>query len=162
MFSRKPPNVKSRGSRSKYKHIELKCTWGTSHDYVGMMLDFENGRLTMYMVAYVKNMLEEIPLEFKANEKVANPVTSDMFDSDDDKYLNTEQRELFHRTIARALFLCKRGRPDVQPIVSVLCTRVKKPTGKDMNKLVRMMRFLNSTVEDKLVLSTENGIKTIE
>ena len=31
-----------------------------------------------------------------------------------------------------------------------------------MNKLVRMMRCLNYTVEDKLVLSAENGINTIE
>ena len=47
-------------------------------------------------------------------------------------------------------------------MMSVLYTRVKKPTGKDTNKLVRMMRFLNFTVEDKLVLSAENGINTIE
>ena len=114
------------------------------------------------MVDYVKNMLEEFPLKFKKNEKVANPATMDMFDSDNDKCLNTEERELFHRTVARALFQCKRGRPDVQPIVLVLCTRVKKPTGKDMNKLVRMMWYLNYTVEDKLVVSAENGINTIE
>ena len=72
-----------------------------------MTLDFENGKLTVDMVEYVKNMLEEFLLKFKENEKVVNPATLDMFDSDDDKYLNTEQRELFHRTVARALFLCK-------------------------------------------------------
>ena len=89
------------------KHVEVKCTRGTSHEYLGMTLDFEDGKMTVYMVAYVKNMLEEFPLKFKKNEKVVNQATADMFESDDDKYLNTEQRELFHRTVVRALFLCK-------------------------------------------------------
>ena len=51
------------------KHVEVKCTWGTSHDYLGMTLDFENGKLTVDMVEYVKNMLEEFPLKFKENKK---------------------------------------------------------------------------------------------
>ena len=89
------------------KHVEVKCTRGTSHDYLGMTLDFENGKLTVDMVKYVKNMLEESPLKFKENERVATPAILDMFDSDDDKYLNTEQCELFHQTVARVLFLCK-------------------------------------------------------
>ena len=93
---------------------------------------------------------------------MANPATADMFDSGEEKYLETKQRELFHRTTAKALFLCKRARPDVQPIVSVLCTRVKKPTERDFGKLVRMMKYLHSTKNDVLTLSAGNGINTIE
>ena len=107
-------------------------------------------------------MLDEFPIKFKENETVAKPATSDMFDSVDEKYLDDDQRELFHRTTAKALFLCKRARPDTQPIVLVLCTRVKKPTEKDFEKLVRMMKYLSSTKNDVMTLSAENGISTIE
>ena len=85
-----------------------------------------------------------------------------MFESSDEEYLETEKRELLHRTTAKALFLCKRARPDIQPILSVLCTRVKKPTEKDFSKLVRMMKYLSSTVNEVLSLNAEKGISTIE
>ena len=148
---------------SKYgKHTEVKSTRGNKHEYLGMTLVFEHGKLIVDMVEYVASMLEEFPTKFKENEKVANPATADMFESEEERYLDTEQRELFHRTTAKALFLCKRARPDIQPIVSVLCTRVKKPTEKDFGKLIRMMKFLHSTRNDVLVLSAENGISTIE
>ena len=50
------------------KYVEVKCTRGTSHDYLGMTLDFENGKLIVDMVEYMKNMLDEFPLKFKENE----------------------------------------------------------------------------------------------
>ena len=72
------------------------------------------------------------------------------------------ERKLFHQMVAKALFLCKRARPDIQPIVTLLCMRVKKPGKSDWNKLVRMMKFLNSKVNDKLILSARNGVSNIE
>ena len=54
-----------------------------------MTFVFENGELIVDMVEYVKSMLEEFPIKFKENELVANPATSDMFDSSDDKHLET-------------------------------------------------------------------------
>ena len=87
------------------KHTEVKSTRGFIHEYLGMTLEFRSGRLIVDMVEYVKNMLEEFPIKFKAGEIVANPATSNMFESSDDKHLETEERELFHRTTAKALFL---------------------------------------------------------
>ena len=117
-------------------HAEMKATCGDTHDYLGMTLIFQDGELIMDMVDYVKNMLEEFPIKFKDNETAVNPAAADMFESEDGNYLETKERELFHRTTVKALFLCKRARPDVQPIVLVLCTREKKPTGKDFIKFV--------------------------
>jgi hypothetical protein len=114
------------------------------------------------MIYYVVGMLEEFPVKFKTRESVANPATSDMFDVGEEEYVETVERELFHRTTAKALFLCKRARPDIQPIVAVLCTRVKKPTVKDFSKLVRMMKYLNCTKDDTLSLSADEGLSTIE
>ena len=39
---------------------------------------------------------------------------------------------------------------------------MKKPTEKDFNKLVRMIKYLNSPKDETLSLSEEKGISTIE
>ena len=144
------------------QHGKVESTRGNVHEYLGMKLRFEKGKLEVDMIDYVVGMLDEFPVKFKAKESVANPATSDMFDVGEEKYVDTVERELFHRTTAKALFLCKRARPDIQPIVAVLCTRVKKPTVKDFSKLVRMMKYLNCTKNDTLLLSADEGLSTIE
>ena len=93
------------------------------------------------MIDYIQNMLKEFPVKFKKGDTAVNPATGDMFKSDNIKTLNEQERELFHRFVAKALFLCKRARVDIQPIVAVLCIRVKSPGRNDWSKLVRMMKF---------------------
>ena len=56
-----------------------------------------------------------------------DPTAVDMFKQDNSKKCNEQERELFHKMVAKALFLCKIARADIQPIVSLLCTRVKSP-----------------------------------
>ena len=124
------------------EHGEVKATRGSIHEYLGMTLEFEDGELKINMINYVRDMLEEFPIKFK-NERAISPATADMFSEDVSKKLSTDEKEIFHRTVAKALFLCKRARKDIQPIVSVLCTRVKSPGRSDWNKLVRMMKFLH-------------------
>ena len=58
--------------------------------------------------------------------------------------------------VAKALFLCKRARPDIQPTIAVLCTRVKEPNEANWAKLVRMLKYLNGTRELRLTLSAAN------
>jgi len=68
---------------------------------------------------------------------------------------------VFHTFIAKALFACKRARPDIQPTVAALCTRVKEPNQDDWNKLIRLLKFINGMREDRLYLSADDlsGIK---
>jgi hypothetical protein len=47
--------------------------------------------------------------------------------------------------VAKGLFLCKRGRPDIQGAIAYLCTRVQSPNECDWMKLVRLMKYLNGT-----------------
>ncbi len=61
--------------------------------------------------------------------------------------------EDFHAFVAKALFLCKRSRPDFQMTVAFLTTRVKAPNDDDWKKLLRLMGYLKGTKE--LVLTLE-------
>ena len=110
----------------------------------------------------MKDTLEEFPKSLQENEMVATPAADDMFAQGHGKKSSPERGEVFHRIIAKGLFACKRARPDMQPVVSVLCTRVKKPGRNDWNKSVKKMKWLNCTQHDKSTLSAEKGLHSIE
>jgi hypothetical protein len=59
---------------------------------------------------------------------------------------------MFHKKTAQLLYLAKRARPDVLMVVSFLCTRVQSATVEDQRKLMRVLGYITSTVEQVLVL----------
>ena len=59
-----------------------------------------------------------------------------LFDTNgDDSPLNENNAERFHSVVAKLLFICKRGRPDIEPGVAYLCTRASCAKSRDMRKL---------------------------
>ena len=123
---------------------------------------FGNGEVKISMIDYLKKMIRDFPLKLNENDIVASPAMVDMFKEDNSKKLNDKECELFHTFVAKALFASKRAHPDIQPVVSVLCTRVKRPGKSDWNKLVCLMKFINSTLDDKLTLNADKGFYGIE
>ena len=145
------------------EHGEVKAVRGTVHDYLGMTFRFGNGEVKIDMVTYIEEMLREFPVKFNEDSgKIPAVAGIDLFKEDLSKKLNEKEREQFHRTVAKALFLCKRARPDVQTATAVLCSRVKAPGRKEWSKLVRMMKFLSMTKNDLLTLSAGRSISHIE
>ena len=70
--------------------------------------------------------------------------------------LPTEKAAEFHTIIAKGLFACKSSRTDIHPNVADLCARVQKPTTEDWKNMVRMLKYINVTHKEILVLSAEN------
>jgi hypothetical protein len=56
----------------------------------------------------------------------------------------------------KAMFLCKRARPDINPAIGFLSSRVKEPNEGDWNKLLKTMGFLKGTVDDVLKLEADD------
>ena len=114
---------------SKYgsKTGRVKAVKRNRHDYLGMILDFsKKGKVMVDMTGYVKKMLEEFPEILKDN--VSTPACNKVFDIDKSPKLEAKRAELLHMFVAKALFIAKRGRPDIQVPVAFLCTRVQEPT----------------------------------
>ena len=133
----------------------VKAVKGNRHDYLGMILDFsKRGEVMADMTGYVKKMLEEFPEVLKDN--VTTPASDKIFDVDESPKLEARRAELLHMFVAKALFIAKRGRPDIQVPVAFLCTRVQEPTEQDWYKLIRMMKFLKRTKADVLTLSAQD------
>ena len=135
-------------------------TRGKRHVYLGMTLDYSNpGEVKIDMTDYVKSMIEEFPEELKG--KVATPANDHLLKVDKGKVLGPMKAEVFHATVAKALFLTMRARPDIRLAVAFLCTRVKEPTTYDWFKLVRMMDYLKKTETDSLSIKMGDLSQTI-
>ena len=130
---------------------------GKIHEYLGMELDYtKDQKVKIGMIKYVENMLTKFLIKFKSTDKAALPAGNSLFNQGQGKKLETGCADTYHTTVAKGLFLCKRARPDIQPTIAVLCTRVKDPNKADWAKLVRMMKYLNGTTKLQLILSAGN------
>jgi hypothetical protein len=130
-------------------------TRGKVHEYLGMTIDYsEKGKVKFTMIDYIKGMLDELPGDMEGT--VTTPASSHLFDVNDDaEKLSDAMSEMFHHNTAKLLFLCKRARPDVQPAVAFLCTRVIAPDVDDYKKLGRAMKYLRGSLYMPLILEAD-------
>jgi hypothetical protein len=123
-----------------------------------MELDFsEKGKVKIGMIQYVEGMLEDFPEKIKITDTVVTPASGGLFNKGQGKELkNQECTDAYHTMVAKALFLFKYARPDIQPTILVLCMRVKGLNKANWAKLVRLMKYLNGMRELMLTLSADN------
>ena len=77
------------------------------------------------------------------------PASADFFDECvSSEPLPLDCTEVFHSIVQKLLYICKRARPDLEPALSLLCTRVSKPNADDEKKLARVLDYLKDTVDD--------------
>jgi len=132
---------------------EAKATRGYVHDYLGMTLDFtQRGIVTVDMCDYVDKMIDQSTLQLGPGDTAPTPAAENLFHKGSGAKLPKNQAEEFHTLVYKALFLCKRARPDLHTAVALLCTRVKDSTVDDWDKLVRLMKYCNATRKDRLFL----------
>jgi hypothetical protein len=110
------------------EHGEETIYRGKIHDYLGMQLDYSvKGKVKVGMIDYVIEMLKHFPQTLKENKTATMPASDTLFNEGQGRKLHQECADIYHTMVAKALFLCKRARPDIQQTIAVLCTRVKEP-----------------------------------
>ena len=57
----------------------------------------------------------------------------------------------------KAMFLCKRARPDIDPAIAFLSSRVKEANEGDWTKLLRVLSFLKGSINDVLTLEADDS-----
>ena len=126
----------------------MKVTRGHRHDYLAMVLDYPiPGVLQLDTTNYVKGMIDDFPAKLEGEGAI--PWTGKLFTVDKkSKRLEDERAKIFHTFVMKGMFLCKRGRQDIQPGIAFLATRTSEPTERDWSKLVKLMMFLKATKED--------------
>jgi hypothetical protein len=131
---------------------------GKIHDYLGMTIDYsEEGKVKFMMPDYVDGILDEAPMEMHG--VAVTPAALDLFTvNEDSPALDDARSDTYHRLTAKLLYLCKRARPDLQPTVAFLTTRVVQPTKDDWKKLTRGIRYLRGSKDRFLTLEAREGI----
>jgi hypothetical protein len=135
-------------NRTYGKHGEVKSTRGKVHDFLGMTFDFrEKGKLKVKMLDYVDSMIKESPFRMSKCDVDKTPAAQNLFEEGNGPKIDAKRKEAFHTLVAKGLFLSKRARPDIQPVIAVLSTRVRNPNEDDWQKLKRFMRYMNGSKE---------------
>jgi Reverse transcriptase (RNA-dependent DNA polymerase) len=121
---------------AKYgKQTPLVIHRGKIHDYLGMTIDYSEDRKVKFsMPDYVEGILDDAPS--KMDGVAMTPAGPNLFTvKKDDVILDDDNADTFHRLMAKMLYLFKRARPDLQPTVAYLMTRVIQPNVDDWKKL---------------------------
>ena len=137
---------------------DVKSAQDKDLSYLGMHLKVERGRITVSMESYLAGVLEA----YGVKGTVTTPATASLFnESNSARLLATREAKQFHTMVAKLLYLAKRARVDILLPVAFLTTRVKAPTSDDAQKLERIMKYLNGTRDQVLVLQP-NGALALE
>ena len=139
---------------------KLVISRGNTHDLLGMKieLDRKNKKVKIDTSVHIREaitMFEQCGEEVEGT--VANPGNSQFFKVKNEcKPLVGLKADVFHSTVAKLLFTGKRGRPDLEPYIAFLCTRVSKSTESDWKKLLRVLRFAKQTIGDKRTIGASS------
>lgn len=117
-----------------------------------MVLDFScEGVCHVKQYDHVSDMIENYNV--KIGDKTAlTPAFNHLFEKGEGLLLCDAEREAFHSTVAKALYISTRSWPDIIPTVLVLSGRVREPTTSDKEKLVSLLKYLNGTGDLHLTL----------
>jgi succinate dehydrogenase flavin-adding protein (antitoxin of CptAB toxin-antitoxin module) len=127
-----------------------------------MTLDYSEANVVKSnMTDYVRKILDEVLEEMDGT--ATSPAADYLFRIVNGMELLDDVRsESFHATVAKLLFLCKRGRPDIQTAIAFLCTRVQQLTKRDFNKLSRVintsdMQLTSCSASVRTTSTSSNG-----
>lgn len=155
MLSHDDTNVVTQVIRDIEEHFgEMTVTRGRKHVFLGMDIEFhDNGTFSICMSDYLQEAIDEFGEDLEYD--VPHPAVNDLFKVGTSKQLDTRRSDIFHRVTAKLLYVCMRGRPDIQPTVAYLCTRVSKSNERDYAKLRRLLRFIRGTINDRRYIGAD-------
>ena len=138
------------------KYGKMTVTRGKHHTYVGINIIYgDDKEVIIEMKEYIREAIEEFPEELI--KLVTSPASLHLFEvNDDTPKLDRKRAELFHRLVAKMLFVTNRGRPDIQVAIAFLTTRTTKADEDDWKKLARMLQYLKNTIDLVLTLSASH------
>ena len=96
----------------------------------------------------------------KISTKVSSPAKKGLQNVDEGSTrLEKKDADIFHSIVAKQLWVGKWGRPNIEPSISFLCTRVTKSTKEDTAKLRQVFQYLKHTIDDKIIMGAERLIQ---
>jgi len=79
----------------------------------------------------------------------------------DTEGLDEANTDIFRKFIAKLIWVMKRGRPDAEPTVAFLSTRVKAPDKDDWHKFKRLMCWVKKTKADVRIIGADDLLNMV-
>ena len=122
---------------------------GPTIKYLGMKIDFTEDTCKLTM----RNYIEELLKDSKVTSLENSPAAYYLFDLDEtSERLDNECSDKFHSIVASLLYLVTRTRPDILFPVGYLCSRLGTSSKNDDKKLLRVLSYLNATIDLPFIL----------
>jgi Reverse transcriptase (RNA-dependent DNA polymerase) len=136
------------GLKDRYGDVTRKD--GPVVSYLGMTFDLSlPGEARLTMRGYVEELLTSSGVIGKAK----TPATYGLFElRKSAPMLAPSQAKWFHRHVARVAYVAKRAKPECLPAVAFQSTRVTCCDEDDMDKLIRLLKYLRESEDRGLVL----------
>jgi hypothetical protein len=110
------------------------------------------------MRSYLQEAIEECNMDIERESNT--PATRNLFTVDESLVnLKPAEAEVFHKVVAKLLYVALRGRPDILLAVIFLCTRVSKSTTEDQGKLRRLLEYIKGTMHLEYTLGADHLTK---
>ena len=140
---------------------ELTTSRGRKHTFLGINFEMtENGYVELEMKEQQKEAIQSFGEDVSG--VAVSPARYHLFNVRDNATpLSEEKADIFHSVVAKMLYIMKRVRPDLEPTVAFLSTRVSCSTEDDWIKLKRLMEYVNSTLDDKRIIGA-NGLSSLQ
>ena len=124
-------------------------------NYLGMTFDWTlPGKVRITQLGFQSELIAESGID--TNKRIAtSPAAENLFDTRSDEEageIEQDEKDRFHRMVAKCLYLAKRTRPEILTTVAFLCTRVTKSNLDDVKKLDRLLSYISGTKERGIVL----------
>ena len=95
---------------------------------------------------------------FPVEATATSPAPNHLFQVDEQcEKLDKDKKEEFHMIMTKHIFLYKRTRPDIHTSVAFLTTRVTQLDQDDWKKMLRLLKYLNGTLDLPLTLSADGN-----
>ena len=129
---------------------------GKKHNFLGRTIEFgAEGIAKITMEKHITTLIDKLDISGFS----AYPHSTSLFDVDvASPELDLEKKATFHSAVALLRYIADCCRPDLHPVPSFLASRVLSPTEQDFHKLVKCVKYLNSTKLLPLTLRPASGV----
>ena len=135
------PMTEKRGKKNIYLVMGMECT--------------ERRAFKISMTRYIDEAFDEFSKD--VTTLVVSPAEESLLKTNKSgKYLIEERAILFHRRVAKLLFVSKRARSDIHPTISFLTTRVLDLDEDDRKNLQHMLQYPHGACKMALHLNSDD------
>ena len=143
--------------RQKFKI--LKVVEGDHHEYLKMSISFnrQDKVASVHMHGHIDKILSQY--DGQLLRSAVTPHTADLYTHQEAEPLKKDAQKEFHSTVMKILYVAMRTRPDLLVVANFLTTRTHlgRANEGDRQKLMRLLRYLNSTKDQMLQLGGDTN-----